>query len=534
MATTNSTDKSPTASFPSFTPLTENEVSKLLSSSRPTTCLLDPIPSNLLQSVAPTITAPITHVINASLTSGTFPTVFKQAQVTPLLRKPSLTPTQVENYRPVSLLPYLSKTIERAVFKQVTEFLSQNNLLDINQSGFKIGHSTETALLSVTEALKEARAAAKSSVLILLDLSAAFDTVNHDILLSILWNMGITGHAHSWFQSYLTGRSFSVSWLGHTSAVHRLTTGVPQGSVLGPLLFAIYTTSLGQIIHSHGFSYHCYSDDTQLYLSFPPDDSTVSVRISDCLSDISAWMKAHHLQLNLSKTELLVFPAKPTIQQDISITIDSIPLAPTSVVRNLGVMIDNQLTFTDHVASVTRSCRFTLFNLRKIRPYLTEQATQLLVQTMVISRLEYCNALLTGLPACVVKPLQMVQNAAVRLVFNQPKRAHVTPLLIELHWLPIAARIKFKSLILAYRILRGSAPVYLGALIKAYVAPRPLRSSGERSLVVPRPCTRQSRLFSWVVPRWWNALPSATRTESSLPIFKKLLKTQLFREHLLS
>uniref|UniRef100_A0A673A8T2 Reverse transcriptase domain-containing protein n=1 Tax=Sphaeramia orbicularis TaxID=375764 RepID=A0A673A8T2_9TELE len=182
---------------------------------------------------------------------------------------------------------------------------------------------------------------AKSSVLILLDFSAASDTVSHHILLSILWNMGITGHAHSWFQSYLTGRS---------SPPHH---GVPQGSVLGPLLFAIYTTSLGQIIHSHGFSYHCYADDTQLYLAFPPDDSTVSARISDCLSDISAWMKAHHLQLNLSKTELLVFPAKPTIQQDISICTDSLSPAPTSVVRNLGVMIDNQLTFTDHVASVT-------------------------------------------------------------------------------------------------------------------------------------------------------------------------------------
>jgi len=142
----------------------------------------------------------------------------------------------VENYWPVSLLPFLSKTIERAVFKQVTDYLSQNNLLNPNQSRFKGGHSTEMALLAVTEALKEARAIANSSVLILLDLSA----VNHGILLSILSSMGITGRAHSW--------SFRVSWLGHTSAMHHFATGVPQVSVLGPLLFAIYTTSLGQII----------------------------------------------------------------------------------------------------------------------------------------------------------------------------------------------------------------------------------------------------------------------------------------------
>ena len=153
---------------------------------------------------------------------------------------------------------------------------------------------------------------------------------------------------------------------------------------------------------------------------------------------------------------------------------------------------------------------------------------------MVISRLDYCNVLLTGLPACAVKPLQMVQNAAARLVFDQPKRAHVTPLFIELHWLPLAARIKFKSLMLAYKVLNGMAPIYLNALAKAYVTTRSLRSSQDCRLAVPTPRLRQSKLFSCVVPRWWNDLPSTTRTGASLSIFKKLLKTQLFREHLLS
>ena len=157
-------------------------------------------------------------MINASLTSGTYPTTLKQARVTLLLKKPSHPPTQVENYRPGSLLPFLSKTIERAVFKQVTDYLSHNNLLDPNHSGFKSGHSPETALLA--QALKEVRAISKSAVLTLLDLSAAVDTVKHGILLSILSSMGITGRAHSWFESYLTGRSFNVYWLGKTSATH--------------------------------------------------------------------------------------------------------------------------------------------------------------------------------------------------------------------------------------------------------------------------------------------------------------------------
>ncbi len=179
-------------------------------------------------------------------------------------------------------------------------FPSQNNQLDTNQSGFRSGHSSESALLSVTEALQIAKADSKSSVLILLDLYATFDTVNHQILLSTLSSLDITGIPLHWFESYLTGRSFRVAWGGEVFRAHQLVTGVPQGSVLGPVLFSMYTTLLGPIIQAHGFSYNCYADDTQLYLSFQPNDPTVAARISGCLVDISAWMKEHHLQLNLS------------------------------------------------------------------------------------------------------------------------------------------------------------------------------------------------------------------------------------------
>ncbi len=197
----------------SFRPLTEPEVSKLLLSSHPTTCPLDPIPSHLLQVISPTLLPALTHIINTSLLTGIFPTAFKQARVTPLLKKPTLNTSLLGNYRPVSLLPFVAKTLERVVFNQLSLFLSQYNKLDAKQSGFRSGHSTETALLSVTEALRIAKADSKSSVLILLDLSAAFDTVNHQILLSTLSSLGITGIPLRWFESYLTGRSFRVAWV---------------------------------------------------------------------------------------------------------------------------------------------------------------------------------------------------------------------------------------------------------------------------------------------------------------------------------
>ncbi len=475
------------------------EVSKLLLSSHPTTCHLDPIPSHLLQAISPALLPALTHIINTSLFTGIFPTAFKQARVTPLLKKPTLNTSLLENYRPVSLLPFIAKTLERVVFNQVSLFLSQNNKLDAKQSGFRSGHSTETVLLSVTEALRIAKADSKSSVLILLDLSVAFDTVNHQILLSTLSSLDITGIPLRWFESYLTGRSFRVAWGGKVSKAHKLVTGVPQGSVLGPLLFSTYTTSLAPIIQAHGFSYHFYADDTQLYLSFRPDDPTVAARISGCLADISAWMKEHHLQLNLAKTELLVFPATPTLQHDFTIQLGSSTITPSASVRNLGVIFGGQLTFKEHIAKTARSCRFALHNIRKIRPFLTEHAAQLLVQALVISRLDYCNALLAGLPSNTIKPLQMIQNAAARLVFNEPKRAHVTPLFVSLHWLPVAARIEFKTLMLAYRTTTGSAPVYFHSLLRIYIPSRSLRSASERRLVVPsqRGSKSLSRTFSF-------------------------------------
>ncbi len=184
-----------------------------------------------------------------------------------------------------------------------------------------------------------------------------------------------------------------------------------------------------------------------------------------------------------------------------------------------------------------RSCRFALHNIRKIRPFLTEHAAQLIVQALVISRLGYCNALLAGLPSNTIKPLQMIQNAEARLVFNEPKRAHVTPLFVSLHWLPVAAHIQFKTVLLAYRTTTGSAPTYFHSLLRIYIPSRSLRSASERRLVAPsqRGSKSLSRsevcfqkfgktVFSLRASNYCNCLPAELRESTSYLSFKFTLK----------
>ena len=244
-------------------------------------------------------------------------------------------------------------------------------------------------------------------------------------------------------------------------------------------------------------------------------------------------MARYHLKLNLDKTELLYIPHRTSPLRELSVTVDGTTVTASHSARNLGVVLDDQLDFKEQVAATSRSCRFLLYNIRRIRPYLTH--TQLLVQAMVISRLDYCNSLLESLPACVIQPLQLIQNAAARLVFNLMKFSHVTPLLRSLYWLPVAARIRFKVLILAYAAANKTAPHYLQDIIQAYTPTRPLRSAATGRLARPSGrATRSFRLqsFSTLAPKWWNDLPIPIRTAPSLPIFHRSLKTHLFTLYL--
>ena len=443
-------------------------------------------------------------------------------------------------YRPVSNLSFLSKLIERIVCVQLVNHLDKNGLYEVFQSAYRQLHSTETALLRVQNDILQAVDSRGGTILVLLDLSAAFDTIDHETLIRTLdIYFGIRGDPLKWFLSYLKGRVQSVQIGSTFSREQNLLFGVPQGSVLGPVLFTIYTTPLGRIIQRHGLTYHLYADDTQLYMAFKPSDviskcDAIS-RIEACVADIRIWMNDNFLKLNDDKTELLIITTREELSKisDISIKVGDQSISPSDdPPRNLGVIFDSTCCLDAHITKLCRSINFNLYSVGKIRKYLDGPTAEKMINATVTSRLDYCNSLLYGAKQSHIDRLQCCQNNAARIISKRRKFDHISPVLRELHWLPVEHRISYKILLLTYKALNGHAPQYLSALISKYVPPRPLRSEDQYLLSSPRWRleTFGKRAFSKAAPTLWNPLPLSVKQAPSIDSFKTRLKTYLFNK----
>ena len=296
------------------------------------------------------------------------------------------------------------------MLKQLLQHLTDNDLLEDHQSAYRTGHSTETAVLSVIDGLLVNADNRQVSMLALLDLSAAFDTLDHSIMLTRLERtFGISQTALTWFSSYLDSRQQCVSVGGHTSEFCPLNFGVPQGSVLGPVLFTLYTQPLSDVISSHQCDFHKYADDTEINRSAPPDQfDSAQHTVSLCVDDVLRWMTNNYLKLNTDKTEAMPVSTsgRSTQVQSTSVTIDGHKIPFQSNVKYLGVVIDQSLTFHDHISTVCRNAFLQIRRISSIRRCLSTSSAAKLVLAMVISRLDYCNSILHGLPADEISRLK--------------------------------------------------------------------------------------------------------------------------------
>ena len=528
-----------TCSLNVFSAVTKSEVRKIIAKSPTKSCSLDPAPTWIVKDSVDELIPMVTILVNLSLQSANVPDSMKQALVTPLLKKDDLNPEVLKNYRPVSNLSFLSKVLERVFAARLTNYMTINQLHEPMQSAYRACHSTETALVRVQNDILRTLDQGGAAILVLLDLSAAFDTIDHSILLSRMESvLGVKVSALQWFKSYLLGRKQRIKINDDFSENQEILWSVPQGSVLGALLFLIYIIPLAELIRTYGLNNHGYADDTQLCLSFKKtsDNATVKCEILNlekCLCDISVWMSQNKLKLNNDKTEIILFGSKKHLAE---LNIKSLSVAGTDVsvasepVRNLGAMFDSQLIMAPPVKSVVKKSSFHLRNIGKARRVLTEDATKTVMQSLVMSRLDYCNALLIGIQQDLIAKLQRLQNSAARIVSRTRKYEHITPVLIKLHWLPIKFRIQFKVLLLVYKALNGLAPKYIKELLVPYKLRRHLRSEAKGLLDEPRTRLKfGDRAFSISAPRLWNALPQHLKDSTSCQAFKKCLKTHIFQ-----
>ena len=503
-----------------FKIMSASEIKKIISNMAPKHSKLDPMPTWIIKEHIEEFLPIITQIVNKSLQSGLMPTSLKHAIIKPLLKKANLEPT-LKNYRPVSNLKFLGKVIEGAVIQQYIEHLNDNNLHDSKQSAYKPFHSTETLLTKIHNDIMLNSHKGEVTMLVLLDLSAAFDTIDHNILLNRLEKLhGIRGTALKWFKSYLSDRTQSVVIGEAESAAKILKYGVPQGSKLGPILFNSYISPLSEIAKKHKIDDQKYADDEQLILSFKPyHNSTVEAKhkMEKCITDIRTFLHKNKLCNNGEKTELIIIGQKNNIMNLDSLNslnIDNVEITIADHVKNLGVIFDKHMKMEKQITKMCQSVYFNIRNISRIRNSMNYDDTKTVVNALVTPHLDYGNGLLFGISGRSINKLQVAQNSAVRLIERMKKHDHISEKRKNLHWLPIKARIEYKLMTLTWKVINNQAPKYLIDLIQLRKDTRQLRSSDTNLLKVPELTIKNKwgdRAFSVSSPVLWNRQPAELR-----------------------
>ena len=504
------------------------------------------IPLNLLQSVADLIVFPLCYIINKSLLNGIFPDKLKIVKVVPLHKGGST--EDLNNFRPISLLSIFDKIIEKIMHKRLYHFLELHNVLFDNQFGFRKNNSTSYALMEITEKIKESIDNGKYGCGIYIDLRKAFDTVNHNILIKKLEHYGVRGILLEWFKSYLNERKQFVFMNGESSDIKYMACGVPQGSVLGPLLFLLYINDLPNI--SAKLKFFLFADDTNIY--FESDDLlNVEKTVNKELKKLYLWLNVNRLSLNVSKTQYIIFhPYNKPLRKHITIKINKKAITEKDHIKYLGVIIDSHLNWKKQILSITKKMSRCIGIMCKLRHFVTREMLKNIYYSLLYPHLVYAIEVWGSACAAEINKILVLQKRALRIIIYNDMLPSVpgplqppTPLFHKMDILKIYDVFQLQLAKFIFNCIHLNVPSIFHNWFKLNYTVHNYNTRSTFSdidnalnsnnifIINARTTHYGLKLIKVSGPKFWNCIPKKKRDSQSANSFKLLLKKHLITQY---
>jgi hypothetical protein len=527
------TPQSPADQFV-FSPVDSFEVLRVIGSISSNATGADSIPIRFIKDTLFVTLGVLTFIFNKSLSSFTFPSSWKSSIIIPLKKKSN--PSVVSDYRPISILPAISKCLERIVLKQVNAFLERNNILNNFQSGFRANHSTTTALINVTDSIRLAMDKRMVTILTLFDLSKAFDCVHHPLLLIKMKRMGFSENSLSWFRSYLSFRRQSIKSDNRFSDWKPVTRGVPQGSILGPLLFSLY---INDIYETFSYcDYHLFADDLQVFLHFSPSTlNEAIIKINSDINSINDWIFKHGLCLNVSKTKTILICNSRLMRHFNSINIPALSIGGhqlqyISEVKNLGLTLNTNLSWNNQVNVICNRIFSGIHTLKRVRDCLPLNMKLMLVKTLIFPHFSYCDIVYNDLTVELSLKLQRAQNYCLRFIFNLRRDEHISAYYNSTGILKLEELRKLHILRLVYKVLNKKSPKYIydKFVFSSQISQRSTRSSSSLLIIPQHRTVIFNKSFTVTAARLWNQLPDDLKMLRGSAQFTKKVSLWLVAE----
>ena len=506
-----------------FDPVTEQEIYKIIDTFKDSAAGWDDLKSTMIKHIKESITTPLVHICNRSFETGIFPSELKIANVVPIYK--SGDEMVFSNYRPVSVLPVFSKLLERLVYNRLISHINENKLLYEYQFGFQKGKSTYLAIMMLVDKITEALDQGECVVGVFLDFSKAFDTVDHNILLQKLHKYGICGVELLWFEDYLSNRMQYVTYNNHKSSREKINCGVPQGSILGPILFLLYINDLASV------SEFCFSvlfaDDTNMFIT-GKDMNVLCRQLNEDLRNIQEWLQCNKLSLNVLKTHYMIFTPKNKVIDDIEVKIHDVQIQRVYTTKFLGVQIDSKLTWKMHIEYTCKKLSKCVGILCKARKKLYKSTLISLYYSFAYPYFIYCNHVWgTNYPSCLER-IYLIQKKLIRIITCSPFRAHTGPLYFANKILNVYDINDYIIGSFMYECLYGTIPEIFRNYFQrnADVHDHNLRNVNDLYVPYGR---LDIRKFSIKIAgaNLWNSLPSFVKNSQSNHIFKKNMRHYL-------